>query len=744
MRYIIKGGVWKNSEDEILKAAVMKYGLNQWSRISSLLVRKSAKQCKQRWYEWLDPSIKKTEWTREEQEKVLHLAKIFPSQWRTIAPIVDRTPMQCVEQYEKLLDLAQGKDLNDPNDPRRLRPGEIDPNPETKAARPDPIDMDEDEKEMLAEARVRLANTKGKKAKRKARGKLIEEARRLALLQKKRELKAAGIQYINHRIEKHHIKLQDRKYKGINYNRELAFERTVPDFVHETTGEEPEPDKKISNVSLQALEGQRRDEEEEIRRKIDQRRIKKLKERELDQAVSFQNKYQVKFTPQTKLQLPQPQLKDQDLELLGKINAVNEISEHTTSATRALVGNYSTRDQSQSNMRTPRAPNTVLREAQNIIALQHTETPLVGGMNNPIDIVRNIGNQTPNQLANMLKETPRRQVEASNDAFGINIEEYERTWEEPSQSVAYVNAEQERQQQLKNEQKLKEMIKQKLKSLPKPKNEFSIEIPKVDNEEQKEMELEMDAEDKLKILKQKKLVDQQKKFRQKSQAHQKNLPTPKELPSGQIYEQTEDQFRNEIEEILNYTVIQLIKEDIYDNSNGLGDVSVAKELLQEERVQLIGDQSLNDLDIIWNKVRSQLYFDYEENKFVNIEKIDEEVRMAIFTEYFRRTRVQYEKLNKKQQFFANRIAKLMKGYEMRNAQLEKEISLLNDKISEIEMNKEVYSQALHHERHIYRDRVQELVKYHDMLQVKSNELQDKYQYLTKQLQELDQDQEILA
>jgi len=28
MRYIIKGGVWKNSEDEILKAAVMKYGLN--------------------------------------------------------------------------------------------------------------------------------------------------------------------------------------------------------------------------------------------------------------------------------------------------------------------------------------------------------------------------------------------------------------------------------------------------------------------------------------------------------------------------------------------------------------------------------------------------------------------------------------------------------------------------------------------------------------------------------------------
>ena len=67
VRVTIKGGVWSNTEvnielfffkfvifklllkDEILKAAVMKYGKNQWSRIASLLHRKSAKQCKARW-----------------------------------------------------------------------------------------------------------------------------------------------------------------------------------------------------------------------------------------------------------------------------------------------------------------------------------------------------------------------------------------------------------------------------------------------------------------------------------------------------------------------------------------------------------------------------------------------------------------------------------------------------------------------------------------------------------------------
>src|SRR5882757_742843 len=155
-RIMIKGGVWRNTEDEILKAAVMKYGKNQWSRVASLLHRKSAKQCKARWYEWLDPSIKKTEWSREEDEKLLHMAKLMPTQWRTIAPIIGRTAAQCLERYQKLLDEAEAKEneelgLAGPGDAgagvddvRRLRPGEIDPDPETKPARPDPIDMDED------------------------------------------------------------------------------------------------------------------------------------------------------------------------------------------------------------------------------------------------------------------------------------------------------------------------------------------------------------------------------------------------------------------------------------------------------------------------------------------------------------------------------------------------------------------------------------------------------------------------
>lgn len=99
-----------NIEDEILKASVSKYGLNQWARVSSLLARKTAKQCKARWAEWLDPGIRKIEWSKGEDEKLLHLAKLMPTQWRTIAPIVGRTATQCLERYQKLLDEAETRE----------------------------------------------------------------------------------------------------------------------------------------------------------------------------------------------------------------------------------------------------------------------------------------------------------------------------------------------------------------------------------------------------------------------------------------------------------------------------------------------------------------------------------------------------------------------------------------------------------------------------------------------------------
>ena len=95
-----------------------------------------------------------------------------------------------------------------------------------------------DEKEMLAEARVRLANTQGKKAKRKAREKQIEEARRLANIQKQRELRAAGIEMVS-----------KKKIRGMNYNAEVPFERAPLQIAYEAgKSEEPAPNLRLANI----------------------------------------------------------------------------------------------------------------------------------------------------------------------------------------------------------------------------------------------------------------------------------------------------------------------------------------------------------------------------------------------------------------------------------------------------------------------------------------------------------------
>lgn len=61
------------------------------------------------------------------------------------------------------------------------------------------------------------------------------------------------------------------------------------------------------------------------------------------------------------------------------------------------------------------------------------------------------------------------------------------------------------------------------------------------------------------------------------------------MPEKSIYNPSDNPERNDLEDLLNYAVISLIKEDIYDTSNGLGDLSQATKLLEDERLHLLGD-----------------------------------------------------------------------------------------------------------------------------------------------------------
>ncbi|XP_077229720.1 cell division cycle 5 [Tasmannia lanceolata] len=546
MRIMIKGGVWKNTEDEILKAAVMKYGKNQWARISSLLVRKSAKQCKARWYEWLDPSIKKTEWTREEDEKLLHLAKLMPTQWRTIAPIVGRTPSQCLERYEKLLDAACVKDENyEPNDdPRKLRPGEIDPNPESKPARPDPVDMDEDEKEMLSEARARLANTRGKKAKRKAREKQLEEARRLASLQKRRELKAAGI---DNRQRK-------RKRKGIDYNAEIPFEKKPPPGFFDVADEDRAVEQPKFPTTIEELEGKRRVDMETQLRKQDVAKNKIVQRQDAPSSILQVNRLNdpEAVRKRSKLMLPAPQISDHELEEIAKMGYASDLvlgSEELaegSGATRALLANYSqTPRQGMTPLRTPqRTPggkgDAIMMEAENLARLRESQTPLLGGENpelHPSDFSgvtpKKKEIQTPNPIATPLASpgpmglTPRIGMTPSRDGYSFGMTPKGT----PLRDELHINEDMDMHDsaklELRRQAELRRNLRSGLTNLPQPKNEYQIVMQPIPQEsEEPEEKIEEDMSDRAAREKAEEDARLEALLRKRSKVLQRELPRP--------------------------------------------------------------------------------------------------------------------------------------------------------------------------------------------------------------------------
>lgn len=217
-------GLWTNVEDQILKAAVQKYGVHQWSKVASLIQKKTARQCEIRWKEYLDPTLNFQEFSKQEDERLLQLVKTLPNQWRTIAEMMGRTSQQCLERYNFLLESTRkdGADTNNVMD--------VNPSLETQPAKPDAEELAEDEREMIAEARARLVNTQGKKATRKVRERMLEESKRIAQLQKRRELKQAGIVTS--------LKKPKKKYATeIDYNADVIYEVVPPVVIYDVTKE---------------------------------------------------------------------------------------------------------------------------------------------------------------------------------------------------------------------------------------------------------------------------------------------------------------------------------------------------------------------------------------------------------------------------------------------------------------------------------------------------------------------------
>ncbi|KIW06643.1 uncharacterized protein PV09_02353 [Verruconis gallopava] len=537
--------IWTNVEDAILTASISKYGLNQWARVSSLLARKSAKQCKSRWENYLSPDVKKTEWSKDEDEKLLHLVKVLPSSFRTISSIIGRSAQQCIARYQQLLDEAEKReegelgltgdvsgDASAPKeDPSRL-PTEL--YPEFAAPKLDAVDMDEEEKEMLSEARARLANTQGKKAKRKARERMLEESRRVAQLQKRRELKMSGI----------NIKIRTTKKGEMDYNADVPFQHNVPRGFYDVTEEDErnERERATFDPKKQQLANKRKGDQQD---EGDDRKRKKMQKNDgpsistaaMNAAKAQKLREAERSSMRRPLNLPAPQISEGELEEVVKMGMTGDRANRVATmgdneATKGLVGNYSTMP-AATPIRTPMAApeeDKIANEIRNIRALRDAQSAILGGEVPESTTMGGAVQQpivTPNPMATPLRQangvgaTPARAPGATplrtpRDTFSLNKQ---------SGVVAIPQTPKEARQQQQN---MRNSLLAKLAALPKPKAiEYELEMPEERLEEGKvQSDLSEDAS--VRDARNKLLRDAAElaEFKRQTQVVQRRLPRP--------------------------------------------------------------------------------------------------------------------------------------------------------------------------------------------------------------------------
>ncbi|XP_026274832.1 cell division cycle 5-like protein [Frankliniella occidentalis] len=784
-RIMIKGGVWRNTEDEILKAAVMKYGKNQWSRIASLLHRKSAKQCKARWFEWLDPSIKKTEWSREEDEKLLHLAKLMPTQWRTIAPIIGRTAAQCLERYEYLLDQAQKKeDGDETEDPRKLKPGEIDPNPETKPARPDPKDMDEDELEMLSEARARLANTQGKKAKRKAREKQLEEARRLAALQKRRELRAAGIK----------LAPRHRKKRGVDYNREIPFEKKPAQGFYDTSEEVVDPmAPNFGRLRQQHLDGDLRSEKEEKERRKDKQKQKNRKENDVPGSMLAG---QEPARKRSKLVLPEPQISDAELQQVVKLGRASEVARDVATesgtglASDALLADYSI--STAGAIRTPRTPapatDRILQEAQNMMALTHVDTPLKGGTNTEI-MNSDFSGVTPSRevsaTPNTVLTTPFRSAHGQDGSatpgFGTPGSQQGgpgMATPTPLRDKLNINPEDgfsvgDTPQALKQYQReMKAQLSAQLSSLPAPRNDYEIVVPDQGDDDMDgsggpsgpQVEDQADVDSRREAELREKAA---RELRLRSQVVQRDLPRPININSGVLRTTASDGQQNELqkaEELIKKEMVTMLHYDAAypipgqsHNENPASHLTYldqhsydtfsqdaldeAKSLLHEEMETVKngmghGEVSVEAYSQVWQECLSQVLYMPNQGRYTRASLATKKERLESLEKRLEQNRGHMTKEAKRAAKMEKKLKVLTGGYQSRAQVLVKQLQELYEQLEQADMELSTFKFLQQQEIAAIPRRLESITEDVNRQKEREYALQERYGELVKALEDL--------
>ncbi|KAI7738328.1 hypothetical protein M8C21_012260, partial [Ambrosia artemisiifolia] len=79
---------WSQEEDDILREQIRMHGTDNWAIVASKFKDKSTRQCRRRWFTYLNSDFKKGGWSQEEDMLLCEAQKIFGNRWTEIAKVV--------------------------------------------------------------------------------------------------------------------------------------------------------------------------------------------------------------------------------------------------------------------------------------------------------------------------------------------------------------------------------------------------------------------------------------------------------------------------------------------------------------------------------------------------------------------------------------------------------------------------------------------------------------------------------